>query len=757
MGVHSRARAPISLVRRVVLAVVVLCGGLVAPLVMSMSAVTTSDSGLPLFQYAKTSSTPLPWSASSLAGAMKTDVMAGAPRSITVDGTVFLTWRSVSGHAMSMRFGDPGGPVTTDLTSLTGGDTVVDDPWYFVDGYDNQHTIGTNADGHLVMTSRFATPPYLDSRLPGRSASTVTVQRDLTESAGVTYVSAPEVTLVNDTLRIVGRTATNHLVVIITDVSWRSRASSVIDVTSAARDAGITSSPVWMPSGTGILASSPTGSLLYYQLPDACFATPATCSSIATTNLTIATGAPLLTSALSVTATATGVAVVGLTAAGSAVVISGTSTGASYSWVDTNLTSASGAPAFTGRPFIAVAGSVVTVAGTAANWNDLFAISNDGVGGAWVDVDVSATGGSAARTVGGGITGALVDGSLVLFAGGVNSPAPTGTGVYAIPETKNTAAIVDKWPSIGITGALGTSGSPWVATKTSLTQIRYSQDFLVGKAIAESHVRTTWLSFWTVSGPARGEPVDVPSYYKHGYVAGKAVATQIGTYRSLGLGLKPDWVIIDPEGYPDYHSCLDGTNTLAPWCPPWNPKLWAAYANGWAAGLEEIDDSLHAGIYASQNEYKNGGLAALSMPVFVAVAFKWFSTSASSAIPLGATSVQVASSAGLYANQKFYIRDAAGPEFLQIAPSYNGTSLTVPLTSATKRAHVKGVVVNGITPPLRLSTTVGNNIIGFTAFGSSNACLAVPWQIALFNQAPWSGLYNTLQFDGGVYCRPSGT
>ena len=757
MSVHSRVRAPNSLVRRVALAVVVLCGGVVAPLVVSMSAVTTPESGLPLFQYAKTSSTPLPWSANSLAAAMKTDLMAGAPRSSTVDGTVFLTWRSTTGHAMSLRFGDSSGPVSTDLTSLTGGGDIVDDPWYVIDASDNQHTLGTTAEGHLTMSSRFTTPPYLDSRLPGRSASTVTVQRDLTESAGVTYVSAPDVTLMNDTLRVVGRTATNHLVVMLVPTTWRSTTPSVIDVTTAAHDAGITGNPLWMPSGTGVLATSSTGALLYYQLPDACFVAPATCSSIATTNLTAATGAPLLTSALSVAVTPTGVAAVGLTSAGSAIVVAGTTTGTSYSWVDTNITTASGAPAFTGRPFIASSGSVITVAGTAANWNDLFAISNDGAGGAWVDVDVSATGGSAARTVGGGITGAIVNGSLVLFAGGVNSPAPTGTGVYAIPETKNGAAIIDKWPSIGITGALGTSGSPWVATKTSLTQIRYSQDYLVGKAIADSHVRTTWLSFWTVSGPARGEAVDIPTYYKHGYVAGKAVATQIGTYRSLGLGLKPDWVIIDPEGYPDYHSCLDGTTTLAPWCPPWNPKLWAAYANGWAAGLKEIDDSLHAGIYASQNEYKNGGLAALSMPVFVAVAFKWFSTSATSAIPLGATSVQVASSAGLYANQKFYIRDATGPEFLQIAATYNGTSLTVPLTSAVKRAHAKGVTVNGITPPLRLSTTVGNNIIGYTAFGSSNACLAVPWQIALFNQAPWSGLYNTLQFDGGVYCRPSGT
>lgn len=739
-----------------VLAGIVAAACVVTPLVVGQSAVTAPAAGLPIFRYEKTAGGPLPWNATSLASQMANTSMAGAPRITPVEDLAFLTWRSVSGHAMNVRLGATTSQAT-DLTDLTGLPMIVDDPWFTVDSSDNQHVFGTDANGHLQLASLVSTPPYLDVKLPGRRSASLTVQRDLSDESDVTFASAPDFFMQNDIVRVVGRTTANHLVVLFVDVSWRAAAPVILDVTNLARDTGVSGAPIWMPSGKAIAASALNGSLFHYQLPDACVGTVATCPTVSSTNVTSATGAPLLTSALSVTATSTGVALVGLTSAGAAIVITGTPVGASWNWVDVNITTPSGAPALSGRPFIASVGSVLTVAATAANWNDLFAIANDGASGAWNDVDVSATGGTEARTVGGGIVGTTVSGSLVLFAGGVNSPAPKGTGVYAIPETKNAAAIVDKWPSIGITGALGTSGSPWVATKSSLSAIRYSQDFLVGKAIADSHVRTTWLSFWTVSGPASSEAVDIPTYYKHGFVSGKAVATQIGTYRSLGLGLKPDWVIIDPEGYPDYHSCLDGTNSLAPWCPPWNPKLWAAYANGWAAGLAAIDPTLNAGIYASQNEYKNGGLASLSMPVFVAVAFKWFSTSATAAIPVGATSVQVASSAGLYANQKFYIRDPAGPEFLQIAANYNGTSLTVPLTSPTKKAHNRSVVVNGISPPLRLSTTVGNNIIGYTAFGSSNACLAVPWQIQLFNQPPWSGLYNTLQFDGGIYCRPTGS
>lgn len=756
MTVRRGASAHFRSVHRLVLAALVGVAGVVGPRLVSESAVAPPATGLPIFRYDKTASGPLPWNAVSMSAQMAGTTMAGAPRVTPFEDLAFLTWRSLDGRALAARLGTESA-TTVNLSALTGLPIIVDDPWYAIDSSDNQHVLGTDVNGHLQLASLVTTPPYLDAKLPGRRSATLTVQRDLTDEAGVTFVGTPDYVMLNDIVRVIGRTATNHLVALFVDVSWRASAPLVLDITSLARDAGVSGSPIWLPSGRSVAVNAANGSLSYYQLPDGCVGTPSTCTSVSTTNLTTATGAPLLTSPLSATALGTGVVITGLTASGSAIVITGTLSGSTWTWNDVNVSTLAGAPALAGRPFVAAVGTTITVAATAANWNDLFALSNDGPGATWRDVDVSATGGSQARTVGGGIAGAVLNGSLILFAGGVNSPAPTGTGVYAIPESKNAAAITDKWPSIGITGALGTSGSPWVATKTSLSAIRYSQDFLVGKAINDSHVRTTWLSFWTVSGPASNEPVDAASYYKHGYVAGKAVATQIGTYRSLGLGLKPDWVIIDPEGYPDYHSCLDGTTSLAPWCPPWNPKLWAAYANGWAAGLEEIDPTLNAGIYASQNEYKNGGLAGLSMPVFVAVAFKWFSTSATAAIPVGATSVQVASSAGLYANQKFYIRDPAGPEFLQIASTYNGTSLTVPLASPTKKAHNRLVTVNGISPPLRLSSTVGSNIIGYTAFGSSNACLAVPWQIQLFNQPPWSGLYNTLQFDGGIYCRPNGT
>ena len=99
------------------------------------------------------------------------------------------------------------------------------------------------------------------------------------------------------------------------------------------------------------------------------------------------------------------------------------------------------------------------------------------------------------------------------------------------------------------------------------------------------------------------------------------MATQIASYRSLGVGLTPDWVIFDPEGYPDNHSGLDAPGgasnaTLATYA-----TYWSAILKGWQTGIDSVDPSLNAAVYASQSEYRNYQLSSLSMPVFIALAF----------------------------------------------------------------------------------------------------------------------------------------
>ncbi|HEY5092453.1 MAG TPA: hypothetical protein VII60_04240, partial [Acidimicrobiales bacterium] len=290
-------------------------------------------------------------------------------------------------------------------------------------------------------------------------------------------------------------------------------------------------------------------------------------------------------------------------------------------WNGQNVTSrATGAPPLTGTLSVQFTPTQVAIAGQAANWGDLFVLTNATGTTTWAATDVSVTAGTSARTVGNIVAGLQINGQLTLYAAGVNSPPPQGVGVYAIPSTKWSNAIGDGWPIISETGGLGTQSTPWVGFTTS-GGVASSPDFLLAQSIYNAHKRVTWLSFWTVSGPLASETKTSTAYYNHGYAAGAWVATQIDSYRGLGVGLTPDWVIFDPEGYPDNHSSLDAPGgssaaTLAKY-----GTYWSSMLKGWQSGLNSIDPKLNAGVYASQSEYRNYSLSTLSMPVFVAIAF----------------------------------------------------------------------------------------------------------------------------------------
>jgi hypothetical protein len=290
-------------------------------------------------------------------------------------------------------------------------------------------------------------------------------------------------------------------------------------------------------------------------------------------------------------------------------------------WTILNVTSAApNAPPLGGSLYVNATATQVSIAGQAANWGDLFVLANSIGSPTWTATDVSVTGGSAARTVGSVVTGTQVGSTLTLFAAGVNSPPPQGVGVYAIPYNKWGQAITDGWPIVSETGGLGTQSAPWVGF-TNTTNVANSSDYLMGQAIYNSHKRVTWLSFWTISGPMRSEPHTAATYYQHGFAAGAWVATQIDQYRSLGVGLKPDWVILDPEGYPDNHSGLDAPGGSSNAAIAQYASYWSQTMNGWSAGITSVDPSLNAGVYASQSEYRNYGLVTQSLPVFVALAF----------------------------------------------------------------------------------------------------------------------------------------
>jgi hypothetical protein len=176
-----------------------------------------------------------------------------------------------------------------------------------------------------------------------------------------------------------------------------------------------------------------------------------------------------------------------------------------------------------------------------------------------------------------------------------------------------------------------------------------------------------------------GEPVNATTFYNHGYAAGAAVATQIDAYANHGLSLKPAWVILDPEGYPDLHSGLDAPSDSAAMIGQYT-TYWSAMLNGWSAGMASVDPTLKAAVYAEMSQYRDYDLANLTMPVFEAIAF----------------------------------------------PN-----------------------------PQQLPGSTGANVMGYIAFGAScTPASTLQNEIATLLGPPWSGAYNTLQFNANVYCAP---
>jgi hypothetical protein len=414
-----------------------------------------------------------------------------------------------------------------------------------------------------------------------------------------------------------------------------------------------------------------------------------TLSSWSPLDVTALTQAPKVAGPLAMSFDTSGVDIAALTSTGTVELFASPITGSPSSelvtpvWSALNVTgAAAGAPPLSGSLFVNVTSTQLSIDGQAANWGDLFSLTSTPGSGEWSATDVSATGGSAARTVADAVTGIQIGSTLTLFAAGVSSPPPEGVGVYAIPSSKWGQAITDGWPIVSETGGLGTQSAPWVGF-TSTTNVADSPDFLMGQSIYDSHKRVTWLSFWTVSGPLKGQSQSTTNFYNHGFAAGKFVATQIDQYRSLGVGLKPDWVILDPEGYPDNHSGLDAPGGSSGATMALYATYWSSMLKGWTNGIASVDPTLNAGVYASQSEYRNYDLVTLSMPVFVAVAF-------------------------------------------------------------------------GNGGPLPIGGATGSNIRGYISFSASctpTSTLAAE-EATLLNP-PWSGQFNTLQFNAGVYCPPA--
>ncbi len=720
-------------------------------LVSGISVSTWSDATTPavavpaLYAFATTNTGPLPYDATPLLGATSTVHVLGNPQCATdPTGLQQIIFRTDQQHVVLLT---PSTGQLLDLTTLVKIPLAGGDPTVAYDSAGNTFVTYLTPEGHLVEVDTALQSTTIMAHQRVGWAEPAWHFRDLSKITKDVF-HGPITSLYHD-----GRV---DLVAATSDAQIFFSLSIGATFTLRRVDLSVAAT---IPSNAVSLTLVPTLSdeveTLFYVDPSSHLimlrAAGHSAGGWVATDLSATTAIPSLPGSFSVASSVTGFTIANLTTSGDVQLSTGVLSNGTFNWTSADISlSLPSAPQLTGTLFVNNSGSTLTVAGQANSWGDLFVYSK-GAGGSWTSVDASATGGSNAKTITNYVTGFGVNGKVTLVALGVATPAPNGTGVYAIPSSKWSQAIRDGWPIVTGTGALGTTSAPWIGLPRGVS-VAQSPDYQLGQTLAASRKRTTWLSFWTASGPLSGEAKTAATYYAHGRAAGVWVAQQIDSYRSLGLGLKPDWVIFDPEGYPDNHSGLDGSVTTAASLAFWVAN-WKSILSGWSDGIASVDSSLKAGVYASQSEYRNYSLASQPLPVFIAVAFGWGDAVTTAASLPSASTISLSSNHYFNAGQSLAISDGANSEQATIAANYNGVSLNVPLTRPLSKAHARGVAVASMIPPKRIAGSYGSNVRGFISF--SDRCVLLSQQMATLTSPPFSGIFNTLQFDAGTYCPPT--
>ncbi len=605
---------------------------LTAPLTIPTSSPSTA--GQPLYQFEDSGTGALPWNAVSFESEVDATTMLGGPHAASQDGQSALAFRASNADIALYVQNASGTTQFTDLSTQVATPAAENDPIPFFDPTGAVDVLYVSSTGHLILIStNYNVAARGERRAHDVTASTYT-STDLTALSGASAANGlPSVEVNGQRGLVVVRSPTNDVEAI--SLRWPLSQSVPAVVGPAVNVSNVTNAgqaqndPLALSTaGLAFVSINASGALDLFTNAGA------SATSWTVQNLSSATLSPDLSGPLSTQSTDSELYVAALNDSGDVELFSTsiatlganvkkprTKTANTSAWIALNVTNVTpNAPPLSGQIFLEATDTSINIAGQAQNWGDLFVLTGAPGVASWTAVNVSVTATNAARTVGTVITGLYEGSDLVLFAAGINSPPPQGVGVYAIPSKDWSVAITNGWPIISGTGGLGTRAAPWVGF-TSATSVATSPDYVMGQAIYNSHKRVTWLSFWTVSGPLAGQPQTTSNYYDHGFAAGAWVATQIDQYRALGVGLKPDWVIFDPEGYPNNSSNLVAPPGASNATVALYATYWTAMLSGWAQGLASIDPSLNAGLYANQSEYRNYNLAAQPLPVFEAVAF----------------------------------------------------------------------------------------------------------------------------------------
>ena len=548
-----------------------------------------TPTGVPLMEFANDGAAGRAWNSYNQTVNSAGPTISGRPSPIEYGITVHVYARAENGDVMEIINDGAGGRLWNpyDLTQIAQGPTFAADPGATFYG-PNVQVYGEAPNGDLIE--------YVNDDAGHRLWNSY----DITEASGGPAISGdPTPVISGSSVWVFARDSGGDLVEFTNDGA-NGQLWNAYDLTQGSSGPSIAGDPYPLMVGSTmhVFAGSAGGDLTDFV--DA----KVSAQSWTDTDLTSTTKGPKITGRPVALLQNGSIDVFARSVSGALTDFAGNGTGSSWS------SSAVPGPTVVGDPSALVRGSTVYVYAQATG-GDLTEFSN--AGSSWQSDDPSQIAGGPAI---GGSPGALLFGgvSIHVYAGAAQVDPSPGVGVYGlVPGTQTAQAIEDNWPIVGDTGALGTETAPY-------TGINVGADQMTGSDITASGRRVTWLSFWTVSGPVAsgaGSTACYTSacYFSDGYGAGQYVAHTIDGYKGQGVPVKPDWVILDPEGYPDNHSGLD------------DPTLggaatnWLSFLTGWSQGITSVDPGLHPGFYADQYEYNTFNLASIQLPAFVAVAF----------------------------------------------------------------------------------------------------------------------------------------
>ncbi len=573
------------------LVTVALAGGLEAVLTTtatSPAAGALPGTAMPLQEFVNDGFAGRAWNSYNQTATSAGPNIDGRPSPIVYGPTVHVYARAANGDLTEFINDGFGGRLWNayNLTVITGGPTIAADPDATFYG-PIVHVYGEASDGDLIE--------YVNDGFGGRLWNAY----DLTAAANGPELGGDATPIVSGAVdRVFARSAGGDLVEYINDGAG-GRLWNAYDLTQLSSGPALAAdpNPVLVGSTVDVFAVATNGDLVEFS---------GSGQNWTASDLTSVTGGPAVAGRPSPVVAAGWIDVFARGQNGSLIEYSAGATGGSWTAHQLSGATVAGDPSA-----VAVGGTVDAFSQVAGGGLEEFSGPASGTSASLASVSSIAGG----PTIGGD-PGAILYGSIVHVYAGGPPPAspPTGVGLYGLFPAGQAAsqAIEDNWPIIGDTGGLGTTSSPY-------TGMNLGADLATGQAIAGSGKRVTWLSFWTVSGPVSANPdgsgcYTPACYYADAYAAGQYVARTIDSYPASGLTLKPDWVILDPEGFPDNHSGLDSG-------PGATSANWSSFIGGWTDGLTSIDPTLHPAFYADQYEYNTFDLAAIQLPAFVAVAF----------------------------------------------------------------------------------------------------------------------------------------